>query len=189
MRSVITRRACLGWLVGGLAAFGVSFPARSLAADAPGVVRIVRDSKDPRWVHGTVTIAAAPDAVMARLSKVDQWPQFLSDIKRMKIVEHDGSRWHVKLETRTMDCGAHDYHLNVSKRGVQLRIDATGINAQGVISVRAGENAGISVAKFSMLAETTGIIGLLIPEKKLRARQEKMVRRDLEDLSRAFSSR
>ncbi len=189
MRTRVTRRTWLGLFLGAVAALGLSIPAASEAADPPGSVKIVRDANDPRWVHGTVTISATPDAIMARLSRVDQWPQFLSDIKWMKVVEHEGGHWHVKLETRTMDCGSHDYHLDVSKRSVQLRIDAVGINAQGLIAVRAGDDAGKSVATFSMFAETTGIVGLLIPEKTLRARQEKMVRRDLEDLSKLFARR
>lgn len=186
MNHRVTRRAWLGLLVGLVAAVGFSSPASS-EADALSSVKIVRDAKDPRWVHGTVTVSATPDAVMQRLSRIDQWPQFLSDIKSMKVVQHNGDDWHVKLETRTMDCGAHDYYLKVKKRGIGLKIDATGIDAYGAIAVRASNETGKSVASFSMFADTTGVIGWLIPTKTLRARQEKMVVRDLEDLAKSFA--
>jgi hypothetical protein len=37
------------------------------------------------------------------------------------------------------------------------------------------------------MVETSGVIGWFIPESTLRARQEQMVRRDLEDIAKAFA--
>jgi hypothetical protein len=96
----------------------------------------------------------------------------------------------VELETKTMDCGAHDYHINVAKDGsVKLVIDAPGINAHGLITAKQSGREDESVARFSLFIESAGIMGWFIPEKILRARQEQMVRRDLDDLARSFAKR
>ena len=163
------------------------FPCPALAG-SPTKPTLVRDSKDPRWVHGTITVGASPDRVFSRVERVDKWPTLLSDVKWVKVLEHEGSHWHVRLETRTMDCGAHDYHINVeAKRRLKFVIDATGIDANGVISVGRGKDDAESLASFSLFIQTTGVFGWFIPDKLVRKRQESMVRRDLEDLAKAFT--
>ena len=188
MNSSISRRAVLSSTL--LAAVWLGFASiRTAAADTRTAAKVVRDSKDPRWIHGTVVVTAPADKVMARVARVDQWTKVFSDIKSLKVVKREGDHWHLRLETRTMDCGAHDYYVTVNgTRSVKLVIDAPGINANGLITAKAADQKQVSIASFSLFVETTGVIGWFIPEKVLRARQETMVRRDLEDLAASFAS-
>lgn len=134
-------------------------------------------------------VAAPPDAVFERLSHVDALPSFLADIKRLTVIQHEGRRWHVRIATQTMDCGEHDYAISLqSNRTVKLVIDATGIDAWGSIRIEPHKEGG-STAKFNLFIQTTGVIGWFIPESTVRARQEQMVRRDLKDLAKAYSSK
>ncbi len=176
-------------LAGAFIAAGGTFADSSQAGGSLGRAQILRDAKDPRWINGTISVSARPDQIKARIARLAEWPKFLSDIKSLKVIEHSGKRWHTKIETRTMDCGAHDYYIDVAADGsVTLVIDATGINANGRISAKPSAREGQSVARFSLFVETSGVIGWFIPESTLRARQERMVRRDLEDIAKAFAS-
>ena len=162
----------------------------SEASEPSGRAKVIRDSKDPRWLHGAVTISAPADRVLDRLARVNEWNKVLTDIKHLDVIKRDGEKWLVRIETRTMDCGAHDYHVTAdSNRGVKLVIDAPGINANGFITAKASKREGESSARFSLFVETSGVIGWFIPEKTLWAKQEQMVRRDLEDLARSFARR
>lgn len=174
-------------LAGALVALGLTV-ADGSRAGAAGRARITRDAKDPRWLHGTISVSAPPDTVMTRLARVAEWPKLLSDIKSLRVVDHDGKRWHAKIETWTMNCGAHDYTIDVTHDGVRLSIDATGIHANGRIRIEPGAQDSRSTARFSLFVETSGIVGWFIPESTLRARQETMVRRDLEDIAKAFAT-
>lgn len=175
---------------GAAVALGLAFTTATNAAEPPNRAKIARDAKDPRWLHGTITIAAPANQVFDRLARVNEWNQVFSDIKRLKVIKHDGEHWLVELETRTMDCGAHDYHLYVqANRRVKLVFDAPGVNAHGFIEAKQGEREGESSARFTLFVEATGVIGWFIPESTLRARQESMVRHDLGDLARSFAKR
>jgi hypothetical protein len=115
---------------------------RSLIALKPGAsprrAQITRDAKDPRWITGTISVSAPADQVQARVACIAEWPNLLSDIETLRVIERSGKRWHVKIETRTMKCGAHDYIIDVAGDGsVELVIDATGINANGRIAFKA----------------------------------------------------
>lgn len=191
MAQLVARRTMFQIAVAGaFIVAGATFADSSRAGASPGRAQITRDAKDPRWIHGTISVSAPADQIKARVARVAEWPKLLSDIKSLKVIEHSGKRWHVKIETRTMDCGAHDYYIDVAADGnVTLVIDATGINANGRIAAKPSEHEGQSVARFSLFVETSGVIGWFIPESTLRARQERMVRRDLEDIAKAFATR
>lgn len=155
----------------------------------PGSVRIARDVKDPRWLHGSVDIAGRPDEVLRRIQKVDQWPALLSDIKQLKVKSTSKGYWLAEIESKTMNCGSHDYHIRLKPdRSLSFVIDATALAATGYIRVQPlAREPAFSTIKFDLFVETTGVIGWFIPESAVRSRQEAMVRRDLSDLGRAFA--
>src|SRR5499427_7297431 len=80
-------------------------------ADSGGqTVRWSRVASDPRWVQGDVTVNAPPDMVWARLARVNEWPQSLTDIERLKVLDRrtddrGHTRWKIELETRTLGHG------------------------------------------------------------------------------------
>lgn len=154
---------------------------------AAPAVEVARDASDARWVHGKTTVSAARGAVIDRLTAIDRWPSVFRDIQSFKVVSHDGSRWVVRIERGVMNCGAHDYHVDVEPGGtVRVRIDAAGIDASVLVRVRELTATETSVT-YSMFIDTRGVLGWFIPEKTLRSRQESMVRQDLTDLARAFA--
>jgi hypothetical protein len=159
-----------------------------LAAAPAGTATLTRDARDARWLEGKIRVAAAPAEVVERVARVDRWNQLFSDVKSVRVVKRSPNHWHVRLDTRTMDCGEHDYHITVRPgQGITLVIDAPGIEARGSLSARASERIGQSEITFRLFIDTKGVMGWFIPESTLRARQQQMVRRDLEDLARSFA--
>ncbi len=175
-------------------ALGTAFPRtveaaraedRSLAAGS-----WERDKKDPRWVHGRVDVATAPSAVWDRARDVPSWPKLFSDIRWLTVKAHDGSRWRVRLETRSMNCGSHEYDvvLEPAQRRVRLDIDAPGIDSRAWLIVRDGAPPAKADIRYSLYVRATGVMGWFISEKTLRAKQEQMVQRNLDDLRKAFGA-
>lgn len=186
------RGKCRYWPLRTLLALLLAFVVTSLATFAiagprtgPSTVRIVRDSKDPRWVHGTVTVATGPDDTFRRVSQVDRWSTLFSDIKRLNVKRKASAHWLIEIESATMNCGAHDYHIKIlPDRTLSFVIDATGIAATGYLRVRpVADQPTLSKVAFDLFIETTGVIGWFIPESSVRTRQEIMVGRDLTDLA------
>lgn len=178
--------------VGALVALTGLWIANSASAEpktGPGSVRVTRDVKDPRWLHGSVDVAAPADEVLLRLQKVDQWQALLSDIKQLKVKSTSKGYWLAEIESKTMNCGSHDYHVRLKpNRTLSFVIDATALAATGYIQVQPlAKEPAISTIKFDLFVETTGVIGWFIPESAVRSRQEAMVRRDLTDLGRTFT--
>ena len=171
----------------GAVASSVLLAARGARAEAPNRPTWARDSKDPRWVQGQVVAPAAADAVWARLQRVAEWPQMFSDIKAMRILERGPDDYRVKLETRTFNCGAHEYKVHFDpSRSAKLWIDAPGVTALAYMRVLEGVGEGASRVVYSLFLEARGIAAWFHTENDLRAKQESMVVRYLEDLERAF---
>lgn len=120
---------------------------------------------------------------------MDQWPAVLTDIKQLKVKSTSKGYWLAEIESKTMNCGSHDYHIRLkSDRTLSFVIDATALSATGYIHVQPlAKEPALSTIKFDLFVETTGVIGWFIPESAVRSRQEAMVRRDLTDLGRTFT--
>ena len=123
---------------------------RAARADTPASLTWARDAKDPRWVQGQVLIATPPDVVWERLQRVPEWPQMFTDIKTMRILERNAAHYRVRLETRTLDCGAHDYDIRLeAPRTAKLWIDAPGVTALAYMRVLNGTEEGSSRVVYS----------------------------------------
>lgn len=110
-----------------------------------------------------------------------------TDIKSLRIVEGGTDHWRVKLETKTFDCGAHEYDvLFDSSRTARLWIDAPGITALAYMRVYEGEKKESSRVVYSLFIDARGVAGWFISKEDLRRKQEQMVVRYLADLERAF---
>ncbi len=161
---------------------------REARADSPAPYTVHRDTKDPRWVQGEVTVDAAPDVVFAMVSQVDAWPKTLTDIARLKVVSHKGDHWEVELETRTIPAGmlAYDVQATPANRSLRLYTDRMGVYTIAQTDVKPGPTPGQSKVTYSLLITVSGVPSLLISEKSLRAKQEHMVDQMVGDLYRAY---
>jgi hypothetical protein len=174
-----------------LALIVVTMPTPPVRAETPAQLGISweRDKKSPHWVHGQVDVATPPAAVWTRFEKVPEWPRIFSDIKWLEVKQKEaGDRWRIRLETRSMDCGAHDYvvSLDSKERRARLEIDAPGIDSKARLIVRAGSTPAQANVAYSLYVRATGIVGWFVSEKTLRKKQEQMVARNLADLQKAF---
>lgn len=84
-RSRYVRSTLLVGTLVGVASLCIANAASAEPKTGPGSVRVTRDVKDPRWLHGSVDVGAPADEVLLRLQKVDQWQALLSDIKQLKV--------------------------------------------------------------------------------------------------------
>ncbi len=108
-----------------------------------------------------------------------------SDIKTLKVLEHDGNHWRINLRTTAFDCGAHDYDVRFDDaQTAHLRIDAPGADAHALIAVKPGSRAGESIVTYSLYVQATGIVSWFVSEGTLRKKQEYMVTKYLTDLQR-----
>ncbi len=168
----------------------VAFPAsRALGQSTSGsTLKWQRSNTDPRWVQGRVTVPTPGDSIWGRLQQVDRWKDMFTDIKSLRVLEHDGNRWRINLRTTAFDCGAHDYDVRFDDaQTAHLRINAPGADAHALISVKPAPRADESVVTYSLFVQATGIVSWFVSEETLRKKQEYMVTKYLTDLQRAFS--
>lgn len=159
------------------------------ADDSAQAVAAHRDGKDPRWVLGSVVVNASPDEVWERFERVDTWPQMLSDIARMKVVDHRDTHWGIELETRTLGHGMLGYDVQTSpERVVKLSTDKLGVHVLAYTRIRPGPRASQSLVSYSLFLELNGLPSLLIDDKSLREKQDHMVAVTLADIGRRFGS-
>ncbi len=159
------------------------------ADDAAQAVPAHRDAKDPRWVFGSVVVDTPPDEVWARFERVGTWPQLLSDIARMKVVDHRDTHWGIQLETRTLGHGMLGYDVETSpERVIKLSTDKLGVHALAYTRVHPGPQAAQSLVSYSLFLQLNGAPRLLISDKSLREKQDHMVAVTLADIARAFGS-
>ncbi len=172
-----------------LLALAVAMPllvARVAHADAPPVV-VWRYAKDPRWVHGQAIVNTTPGDVWARIQRVDEWPTLFSDIKWLKVIERSPTHWRVRLESNTMTCGSHDYHIRFDANRVgQVIIDAPGTTSVAYFQIFDGGTPTEARVTYSLFVEMHGIVSWFVSERVLREKQTQMVDRYLHDIDRIF---
>ena len=146
-----------------------------------------RDSADPRWVIGRVELGAPADQVWATLAKLDHWAELFSDVRSVRVLEHQGARWRLQVDTWQMkSCGPHEYRAELDGRTIRVDIVATGLRAHVRMEVLEGTLPGRSVATYALFIDPKGVVGALLPKKRLRNVQEGMVSAYLTDLGRRF---
>ncbi len=168
------------------------WPAAALGGGTgPGGVKVVdstvwwgRDSRDPDWVQGRVMLSSSAAALWGRIQAVDTWSAIFSDITSLAVVERTPPHWRIRVETRSFDCGAHDYHLVFQEQNtVEMRIAAPGVGSVGFLSVRDDPTGGTLVT-YRLLVRPQGFAGWFVSRKELRRKQEDMVVRYLQDVRR-----
>jgi hypothetical protein len=165
--------------------------ARSDDADAQQAPtsQVTRDTNDPRWIWGTVTVNGTPEHVWSRVERVEAWPLILTDIAQMKVVEHHDTRWKIDLETKTFGHGPIGFDVVTSPdRVATLKADKVGVHVLANTRVKPGPVSGQSVVTYSVFIEVNGPASLLISEKTLREKQAHMAQVALNDIARAFGT-
>lgn len=160
-------------------------------ATGPGGVKAVdstvwwgHDSSDPDWVQGRVMLSSSAADLWGRIQAVDTWSAIFSDITSLTVVERAPPRWRIRVETRSCDCGAHDYLLAFQEQDtVQMRIAAPGVDSLGYLSVR-DDPGGSTLVTYRLLVRPQGLAGWFVSRTELRRKQEDMVVRYLRDVRR-----
>jgi hypothetical protein len=126
--------------------------------------------------------------VWARILRVDEWPSMFSDVKWVKVVERSPMHWRIRLESNTMTCGAHDYHVRFEpNRTGRVIIDAPGTTSVAYFRVFDGPSPGGARVVYSLFVEVHGIASWFVSEAAVREKQEQMVDRYLRDIDRQFN--
>ena len=179
-----TRRACLSLAL----TAGLSTWEEQILAAEPSSVTWSRDRKDPRWVQGQALVSTPAAEVWTRLQRVDEWPRMFSDIKWLRVVERSTDHWRVRLESKTMTCGAHDYHIQFQRsRSGKVVIDAPGTTSSAYFRVFDGKRPADARVVYSLFIEIRGIVSWFVSERTLREKQEQMVERYLRDIDGLFN--
>lgn len=143
-----------------------------------------RDAYDLDWVQGRVRLPADAARLWARIRAVDDWTSIFSDVLKLTVVERTAPRWRVRVETRSFECGEHDYHLVFHEANtVEMRIAAPGVESVGYLSVAEDPSGGVLVT-YRLLVRPQGFGGWFVSKKELQRKQEDMVVRYLRDVRR-----
>jgi hypothetical protein len=146
-----------------------------------------RYAQDPRWVFGSVVVDAPPDEVWARFQHVESWPRMLSDIARMRVIDHRGAHWSIELETRTLGHGMLGYDVTASpERVIELATDRLGVHAMAYTRIHPGPTSTTSLVSYSLVLDVKGLPSVLISKSSLREKQDHMVAVTLADIRRTF---
>ena len=167
----------------------LSFPISYAGADVtPPAPTWRRSDVDPHWVQGHVVVPTTPDVIWSRLQRVDGWKEMFSDIKSLRVIEHQVNHWKINLRTTAFDCGDHDYRVRFDDtRTLHLLIDAPGVDAHAQITVKPAGRPTDSIVTYSLYVDAKGIMSWFVSEATLRKKQEFMVVQYLTDLRRAFT--
>lgn len=161
---------------------------RAAWADTPP--RWTRDEKDPRWVHGEVVAPSSPEVTWRHLARVPEWPRLFTDIKSLRVVEHAGDAWKLKVASRTFDYGAYDYEARIdpATRTAKGWLGTAGVSAICTMRVLDGSAPSTSRVSCSLFIDARGVAAWAIGKDELRRRQEHMVVQYLADLQRGPGS-
>jgi len=146
--------------------------------------RVERNSRDARWVTDTVEVAAAPEVVLASLRAVMSWPRLFHDIVSLSVKTRTRGRQVLSVHSKILGDHAHEFTVADRGDGLDVLIDITGVVTRGTLSVSPGRDERSATATFSLYAETSGVAGLFVSERTLRAKQEALVRTYLTDLAK-----
>jgi len=103
---------------------------------------------------------------------------------RLTVLERTPPHWRIRVETRSFDCGEHDYHLVFREQNtVEMRITAPGVDSLGYLPVR-DDPAGGTLVTYRLLVRPQGLAGWFVSRKELRRKQEDMVVRYFRDVRR-----
>src|SRR4026208_1162493 len=101
---------------------------------------------------------------------------FVGQPRWIKVEERSEGRQRVRLETRTMDCGAHDYTrtFDPQQRRSLLQIDAPGIDSTARLIVRNGTGTAKANVAYGLDGRATGVVSWVVSGKGLHQQQEEM---------------
>lgn len=101
-----------------------------------------------------------------------------------------GNTTKIELELRTFDSGSHEWEVRaLSNRTVEMSIGAPGIKARGVATVKDGATPLDALVSYWLFVDVSGIVGWFVSEKDLRAKQERLIDRNLRDLEKVFGDK
>jgi hypothetical protein len=150
-----------------------------------------RNPRDPRWVHGQIDLATPAAELWRRFADVRGWPSIFSDVGSfsVKSESNDSSHWVVRFESKIVGHGAFDYvvTLDATKQSGRVVVVASGVRGAVYATVAPIADRGTRVT-YTTFAETYGVLGWLVSEQSLRARQERLVEQNLTDLGKAFGT-
>jgi carbon monoxide dehydrogenase subunit G len=170
------------------ATFAAMVPSTAFAQTSP---RWWRDTTDPRWVHGDVTVAAPSDAVWRRLRRVTEWPRTFTDIKSLRVLESGQDEWLLKITSRTFDYGAYEYRAQFTDATRSARGSFGGAGATAVCTMRVAEGGEPQTSRVwcSLFIDARGVAAWVLGQEEIRRRQEHMVVQYLQDFEHAFAPR
>jgi carbon monoxide dehydrogenase subunit G len=163
-------------------------PTMAFAQTAP---RWWRDTADPRWVQGDVTVAAPSDVVWRRLRRVTEWPRTFTDIKSLRVLESGRDDWLLKITSRTFDYGEYEYRAQFTDSTRSARGSFGGAGATAVCTMRVVEGSEPRTSRVwcSLFIDARGVAAWILGQDEIRRRQEHMVVQYLRDFERAFAVR
>ena len=149
-------------------------------------------SEQPSHVtEAVIVVDASPTQIYALVTDYANWPQFLSDIKSVKV--EAGGRRDAKVRFRSTAL-EHEVAVkfdNLENREIRFHsVDAPpGAHASGTYVLEPIDNGMRTRITARFYMDVVGIAGIFVRSKTLRAMRQNKLRADLSDVAARFVSR
>ena len=141
--------------------------------------------------EAVIVVNASPAQIYALVTDYAHWPQILTDIKSVKV--EAGGRRDAKVRFRSAAL-EHEVAVkfdNVENRAIRFRsVDAPpGARASGTYILEPIDHGARTRVTATFYLDVSGIAGMFVRAKTLRAMRQNKLRADMSDVAARFASR
>ncbi len=138
--------------------------------------------------QGAIVVDASPAAVYALVTDYDNWPNVLTDIKRVDVKSGGRQDARVWFDSRAMKHGVTVQFDNTSGSVITFRLvdGPRGARATGEYLLRGIDGDKRTRITATLYMNVVGAVGVFVRDKTIRKMRQKKLRTDLEDVARYF---
>lgn len=138
--------------------------------------------------QGVIVVDASPAHVYALVTDYDNWPNVLTDIKRVDVKSGGRQDAKVWFDSRAMKHGVTVQFDNAKDSVISFRLvdGPRGARATGEYLLEGIDGGKRTKITATLYMNVVGAVGWLVRDKTIRKMRQKKLRTDLEDLARYF---
>lgn len=138
--------------------------------------------------QGVIVVDASPAKVYTLVTDYENWPNVLTDIKRVDVKSGGRQEAKVWFDSRAMKHGVTVQFDNTKDSVINFRLvdGPRGARATGEYVLEEIDGGKRTKITATLYMNVVGAVGWLVRDKTIRKMRQKKLRTDLEDLARYF---
>lgn len=138
--------------------------------------------------QGVIEVDASPARVYALVTDYDNWPNVLTDIKRVDVKSGGREDAKVWFDSRAMKHGVTVLFDNEKDAVIRFRLvdGPRGARATGEYVLEGVDGGKRTKITATLYMNVVGVVGWLVRDKTIRKMRQRKLRTDLEDVARYF---